>query len=138
MSFEGVITRKHPTDLFLPDFGVVFRRLFPFLLCLRCVSPPLALCSSTVSPHCTVKSVTFSVDRLLSFSRLPESETEVKNKITDYNSSLYCDGFTALYTCLGFYLFRKQKPINIVRKKRTQLTVRVVEITMEMRYTDIL
>ena len=34
--------------------------------------------------------------------------------------------------------FRKQKPIKIVRKKRTQLTFRVTEITMEMRYTDVL
>ena len=33
---------------------------------------------------------------------------------------------------LEFYLFRKLTPIKIVRKKRTRLTVRVVEITMEM------
>ena len=95
MSFEGVITRKHPTDLFLPDFFVVFRRLFPFLLCLRCVSPPSALGSSRVSAHCTVKSVKFSVDRLLSCGRLPESETEEQNN--DYNSSLYCDGSTLVH-----------------------------------------
>ena len=128
MSFEGVITRKHPTDLFLRDFFVVFRRLFPFLLCLRCVSPPSALCSSRVSAHCTVK---FSVDRLLSCSRLPESETEVKNKITITTVVCIVMGLH-LYTYLGFYWFRQRKPIKIVRKKRTQLTVRVVEITMEM------
>ena len=40
---------------------------------------------------------------------------------------------------LEFYnLFRKQKPIKIVRKKRTQLTLRVSEITMETRYKDTL
>ena len=33
-------------------------------------------------------------------------------------------------------LFRKQKPIKIVRKKRTQLTIRVAEVTMDTHYTD--
>jgi hypothetical protein len=43
---------------------------------------------------------------------------------------------------LEFYnLFRKQKPIKIVRKKRTHLTVRVVEITMKkviQTYCDVI
>ena len=78
-----------------------------------------------------------SVDRRLSCSRLPE--TQVKNKITITIVVCidYCSQSTLVHTdtvsYFEFYLFRKQKPIKIVRKERTQLTVRVVEITMEMR-----
>ena len=33
-------------------------------------------------------------------------------------------------------LFRKQIPIKMVRKKRTQLTIRIAEIPMDTHYTD--
>ena len=54
-----------------------------------------------------------------------------------------CDGSTLVHTVsyLEFYLFHKQKPIKIVRKKRTHLTVRVVEITMKkviQTYCDVI
>ena len=50
-----------------------------------------------------------------------------------HDCSLYTVSYLALYN-----LFRKKKTINTVRKKRTQLTVRVVVITMETRYKDAL
>ena len=56
---------------------------------------------------------------------------------------MYCDGSTLVHTVsyLEFYLFHKQKPIKIVRKKRTHLTVCVVEITMKkviQTYCDVI
>ena len=77
-----------------------------------------------------------SANRLLSCRRFPD--TEVKNKImitTVVCIVKQCHESTLAHTVsyLVLYLFWKQKAIKDVRKKRTQLTVRVVEIAMEMR-----